>query len=114
MEIFGKRLRARARELSLTDSEVARRAGLTERRYAHYVKGTREPDMATLVRVCRVLNTTPNDLLGVTTGRASTGERGKSMDRIQAAIAVLGSSELALAHDLLVSLVRHKRRGRSV
>jgi transcriptional regulator with XRE-family HTH domain len=39
--------------------------GLSERRYAHYVTGTREPDLATLVRIATILETTPNDLLGV-------------------------------------------------
>jgi len=35
MDVFAKRLRTRARELGLSDAEVARRAGLTERRYGH-------------------------------------------------------------------------------
>jgi hypothetical protein len=29
------------------------------------VTGTREPDLATLVRIATILETTPNDLLGV-------------------------------------------------
>lgn len=63
METFAKRLRERARQLELSDAEVARRAGLAERRYGHYVRGTREPDFATLMRICAVLDATPNDLL---------------------------------------------------
>ncbi|MEQ8965565.1 MAG: helix-turn-helix transcriptional regulator [Azospirillaceae bacterium] len=63
MDGFGERLRARARELGLSDAEVARRAGLTQRRYGHYVRNTREPDLATLVRIAGVLGTTPNRLL---------------------------------------------------
>jgi hypothetical protein len=31
---------------------------------AHYVTGTWEPDLATLARIARILETTPNDLLG--------------------------------------------------
>jgi transcriptional regulator with XRE-family HTH domain len=64
METFSKNLKARARELELSDAEVARRAGLNERRYGHYVTGAREPDLETLVRICRVLKTTPDHLLG--------------------------------------------------
>lgn len=63
MDLFAKRLRERARQLELSDAEVARRAGLAERRYGHYVRGLREPDFATLIRICAVLDVTPNDLL---------------------------------------------------
>jgi transcriptional regulator with XRE-family HTH domain len=56
-------LAARARHLELSDAEVARRANLAERRYGHYVRGTREPDFATFMRICAVLDVTQNDLL---------------------------------------------------
>ena len=65
MDGFGERLRARARELDLSDAEVARRAGLGSRRYGHYVTNHREPDLQTLVRISEVLATTPNYLLGI-------------------------------------------------
>jgi len=63
MELFATNLRRRAEELGLPHAEVARRAGLTERRYGNYVTGRREPDLATLVRIASVLATTPTDLL---------------------------------------------------
>ncbi|MGB3645016.1 MAG: helix-turn-helix transcriptional regulator [Mesorhizobium sp.] len=63
MELFATNLRRRAEELGISNAEVARRAGLTERRYGNYVSGRREPDLATLVRIASVLATTPNDLL---------------------------------------------------
>ena len=40
-------IRERARELGLSDAEVARRAGLSERRYGYYATGEREPNLAT-------------------------------------------------------------------
>lgn len=52
-------------DLGLSDAEVARRAGLSARRYGNYVQGLREPDLATLVRISRALQTTPDALLGV-------------------------------------------------
>jgi transcriptional regulator with XRE-family HTH domain len=64
MELFATRLRKRASELGISNAEAARRVGLSERRFAHYVTGAREPDLATLVRIARVLETTPNELLG--------------------------------------------------
>ena len=57
-------MRSRALELGLSDAEVARRAGLTATRYGHYVSDYREPDLATLVRICRVLGLRPDRLLG--------------------------------------------------
>lgn len=64
MEGIGDRLKARAAELGLSGAEVARRAGLTATRYGHYLQDIREPDLATLVRVCRVLGLRPDILLG--------------------------------------------------
>lgn len=63
MELFAANLRKRAEELGISNAEVARRAGLSERRYGNYVSGRREPDLATLVRIAAVLGATPNDLL---------------------------------------------------
>lgn len=65
MDIFGDRLRERATQLGISNAEAARRVGLDERRYAHYVSGRREPDLATLKSISEVLGTTPNWLLGV-------------------------------------------------
>lgn len=62
-EKFGEKLQRRARELGLSDAEVARRVGLGQSRYANYLAGTREPDFGTLAKICRVLNLTPNILL---------------------------------------------------
>lgn len=63
MESFAANLKKRARELGLSSAEVARRAGLTERRYGNYITGRREPDLATLVRIATVLESSPNALL---------------------------------------------------
>jgi len=64
MDTLAQSLRRRAEELGLSHAEIARRVGVSERRYGHYVAGRNEPDLATLVRVAKVLETTPNDLLG--------------------------------------------------
>jgi len=60
---FASNLRRRAEELGISNAEVARRVGLSERRYANYVSGKREPDLATLVRIAEILGTSPNSLL---------------------------------------------------
>ena len=63
MQAFSSNLRARADELGLSQAEVARRLGMSERRYSNYVTGAREPDLAPLVRIAQVLATTTDQLL---------------------------------------------------
>ena len=94
MLLFAKNIRKRAEELGLSNAEVARRAGLSERRYAHYVTGSREPDLKTLVKIAGVLQTTPNDLL--TGGPAHSTRRSLQIDRIQSSLEGLGERELEL------------------
>lgn len=65
MDGIGSRLRARARALGLSDAEIARRLGFGPSRYTNYISDLREPDFATLLRICELLGTTPNDILGV-------------------------------------------------
>ncbi|MGI9569453.1 MAG: helix-turn-helix domain-containing protein [Desulfobulbia bacterium] len=65
MEGFSDRLRKRAEELGISNAEAARRAGLDERRYAHYISGRSETDLTTLVKIAEALGTAPNWLLGV-------------------------------------------------
>ncbi len=66
MQGIGRRLRARARALGLTDSEVARRLGLSQGRYSNYVNEVVEPDLGTLVRIARALGMTADETLGIT------------------------------------------------
>src|SRR6266550_4014780 len=68
--------------LALSNAEVARRIGLSEPRYTHYVSSAREPDLATLVRIAKVLETTPNDLLGCGTDQPKRSRRVLLKDRL--------------------------------
>ena len=77
MEI-GDRIRARARELGLSDSEVGRRIQVDPSRVGRYVRGVNEPDLATLVRLCDALALTPNDLL-LPKDSAPNSERGRQL-----------------------------------
>lgn len=65
MDTFAKNLRRRAQELGVSNAEIARRLGVSERRYAHYTRGDREPDLATLTRIAAVFHTTADELLGL-------------------------------------------------
>lgn len=95
MDIFASKLRERAAALGISNAEAARRAGLNERRYAHYVSGLREPDLATLVRIASALGTTPNMLLGVE-DPTMLDARGALLDRLSTALNVIPVTTLAV------------------
>ena len=106
MQIFEERLRSRAAELGLTQAEVARASGLNERRYNHYARGRRQPDLATLVRIAETLKTTPNWLLGVEPVTVDD-ERSAIQASIAATCQSLDADRLGLAHALVTTLAQH-------
>lgn len=93
METFGKQLRKRAEALGISNAEAARRSGLAERRYANYVSGEREPDLATLSRIAKALSTTPDWLLGFGP-ELEIGPRELLLQRVSSACLSLSDSEL--------------------
>jgi transcriptional regulator with XRE-family HTH domain len=103
MQVLGDQLRRRAKELDLTDAEVARRAGLSPRRYGNYVTADREPDLQTLVRICRVLGTTPDRLLGFDDAKSAKkkSERDRLIEKLIATAGLLTDAQLKLAVRLL-------------
>ncbi|MBW3096214.1 helix-turn-helix domain-containing protein [Pseudohoeflea coraliihabitans] len=109
MDVFAKNLRRRAQELGLANAEVARRAGLSERRYAHYVSGRNEPDLAMLLRIAEVLQSTPNDLLSATAAAASD-PRTTLLDRLNSAATLMTDSDLQAAIAQAEAVVRLRRR----
>ncbi|TGT53514.1 XRE family transcriptional regulator [Mesorhizobium sp. M00.F.Ca.ET.170.01.1.1] len=94
MELFATNLRRRAEQLGLSNAEVARRAGLSERRYGNYVSGRREPDLATLVKIATVLATTPNELLTQPADGANLSLERVTQDRIFAATRAMRLNDL--------------------
>jgi len=99
MQVLGEQLRRRAKELDLTDAEVARRAGLSPRRYGNYVTGDREPDLQTLARICKVLATTPDQVLGFDDVKSAKkkSERDRLIDKLIATAGLLDDTQLKLA-----------------
>lgn len=93
MMVFANRLRERAAELGIAHAEAARRAGLSERRFGHYVTGLREPNLVTLVRIAEALQTRPDDLLGFGEP-AETSARSKLIDRLISAARLLSDDVL--------------------
>ena len=97
MDGIGDRLKSRAAELGLSGAEVARRAGLTATRYGHYLQDIREPDLATLVRICRVLALRPDLLLAYDQPGAVPGEASAKRARIASFVDALDQGGLDLA-----------------
>lgn len=93
MDIFAKRLKERAAELGISNAQAARLCELDERRYANYANDQREPDLKTLAKIARVLNTSADHLLGLTDPQPQT-ERARLLDRLNVAAASLTDEEL--------------------
>lgn len=81
----------------MTDIEVARRLGISQQRFANYVSGRHRPDYDMLIRICRVLGTRPDRLLGFEgAAEESNTEEAQLFRRISAAAKSMG--KLALKH----------------
>jgi transcriptional regulator with XRE-family HTH domain len=106
MDRFAKNLKSRAAELGVSNAEVARRAGLSERRYGNYIVGRREPDLQTLVRIAEVLETTPDVLLGVT----DTGKQDLLLDKINSAIKPLSRPDKETVAAMVEGLANLRRK----
>lgn len=111
MKSLPANLRRRADELGLTQIEIARRAGLTERQYSHYVTGNREPKLDALVKIARALLTTPNELLGFNTD-VKNSRRRQLADRLVASAISIGLAELEVLVAQAEALVGHRKDSR--
>lgn len=95
MTPFAENLRNRAKALNLSHAEVARRAGLSERRFGNYAIGRREPDLATLARIASVLRLSVDAMLRDAPMVDSSTED-LLRDRLISASAVLTTSDLEM------------------
>ncbi len=110
MRGLGKTLRERAAFLGLTDSEVARRLGMSQARYHNYVADTAEPDLATLVKICRTLDMSPDQLLGCADRNAEPSADDVQRGRVASALSALEGEALAYAADLVEAVVVVQRK----
>ena len=65
MSSFGDNLKAARLAKGLTLVQCANALGVTNPALSQWEQGKREPKHAMLIALCRLLDTTPNDLLGV-------------------------------------------------
>ena len=59
---IGMALRRQLKLLGINQAEGARRLGWTSERFSKYVLDKSQPSYSDLLKICDVLNTTPNDL----------------------------------------------------
>lgn len=64
MSSFGTKLRARISDMEISEAEVARRLGISPRRFSNYVNDEREADYEMMLRICEALRVTPDYLFG--------------------------------------------------
>jgi hypothetical protein len=72
------------------------------------VNGHREPDFAMLARICRVLHTTPNELLGFQASGASSQEGPRYLQRVVAAAQALSPESLRMAAVVMDAIAAHQ------
>ena len=115
MDVFATRIRERARQLGLSLAQVARRADVPERSFAHCAAGRSEPDLATLVRISRALGVHADYLLGIEEDVVSQPENSIAhlRERIRVTCLLLDERALKLADGVLTSLAEHERGRRS-
>lgn len=61
---FGQRLKAARKAAGMTQQEIARQLGLTQKTISGYENGRLDPSLQKLMQLCKVLNVSPNELLG--------------------------------------------------
>ncbi len=62
-EKFGRRVRNRRIQLSMTQNDLARETMMTSSYIGHLEKGYRSPSVDALIALCNALQTTPTELL---------------------------------------------------
>lgn len=108
MRQFGANLRFRARQLGLTDAEVARRSRISARRYGFYVTGDREPDLATLIRIAEVLDIDIDALLK-DTKKKRPSDRDKLLARLATSANSLSDLYLSIVTDISEGFAARRR-----
>ena len=79
MKAFSSRLRKARASAGYEHAKVfAEALGVEPARYRHWERGTAQPDLTTLTRICRLLGVEANDLLPLTTRKAVAARGGGS------------------------------------
>lgn len=83
MDGFPKRLRASRKAKGFTQEKLAEMLSIQSRRYAHWEQGKYEPGFDLLCRICVILDTSPNEMLGFKDDVISQKDPNKVLDIIR-------------------------------
>jgi transcriptional regulator with XRE-family HTH domain len=108
MTSFGGRLRARGRQLKMSETQIAKHLGLNRACYTNYVNGQGERDFALLLRLCRVLRISPNELLGYDSRAAGPRTTRHYLQRIATAVPVLTPKSLKMVASIIDATATHQ------
>lgn len=61
---FGKNIAEFMKLKNMGQTELAQRVGVVQSAVSLWINGKREPDYKTLFKLCEILDTTPNEILG--------------------------------------------------
>ncbi len=109
MKGLGQRLRERGRELGLADAMVAERLGLSQQRYHNYTSDQTEPDLETLLRICRALATDPSAMLGFGVPGTEADDAAVLRARIAAAASTMAVPTLRVTAAVVDTLAREHK-----
>ena len=62
---FGERLKIALVTSGMSQKELADKMGMTQGAISRYFNGEREPDIANLIKLCNILHTSSDFLLGI-------------------------------------------------
>ena len=65
MKVFENLKKIRT-ERGITQTFVAKKINISRQAYCNYESGARQPDYETLIKIANILETTPNNILGMT------------------------------------------------
>lgn len=86
MSKIGEKMRARISEMQLSEAEVARRLGISPRRFSYYANSEREPDFGLLQKICSVLKVTPDYLFGYSDASGEVPSHAPSIAHLSVAV----------------------------
>lgn len=61
---FKENLKAALQNNNMSQMQLSEKLGTTQQTVSRWVNGINEPDLSTLIEICKILNETPDSLLG--------------------------------------------------
>ena len=80
--MFADKLRELRRARNLTQAQLAEQLGVSTSAVGMYEQGRREPDSTMLLKICAVLNTTTDYLLGLDDGKSLNQNENRNVSEV--------------------------------